>query len=151
MISFDDFISFSAFINVLSILSALFWSFHSLTEIPKEDILRKSYLSSYIIGFVVRFFMVMLTASFVNQAAEVPRDMVVSLPGLFPKHYLKLKIYLRREFKQQGPVLTLWKIYKINESLLISAIGTLITYGIILGTLETVTHSIETNDSPLNS
>ncbi|GIZ04642.1 hypothetical protein CEXT_164861 [Caerostris extrusa] len=41
--------------------------------------------------------------------------------------------------------LTLWKIYRIDKSLLISAIGTLISYGILVGTLGSVQNSNNDN------
>ncbi|GFU42090.1 uncharacterized protein NPIL_351731 [Nephila pilipes] len=141
MISVDAFISYCVFINVVGGMSALFWSWFNFVVTPKEDFLSFSYLSLMAMGLTARLLLIMLSASSTNQAAEVPRSIIASLPGWFPRQYKKVKIYVRKEFKHPAPALTLWKIYKIDKSLLIRAIGMLITYGIILGTLGTVKES----------
>ncbi|GFR16030.1 uncharacterized protein TNCT_440011 [Trichonephila clavata] len=76
----------------------------------------------------------MLPASSANKAGKDARDIILSLPGWFPQHHRKLKLAVRRKFKQTEYSLTLWKTYLINRSMLISALGTLVTYGIIIAT-----------------
>ncbi|GIY94401.1 hypothetical protein CEXT_369341 [Caerostris extrusa] len=67
------------------------------------------------------------SAAAANQAPETAREIVLSLPDWFPKRYSIIKILVCRSFKPKT-ALTLWNIYRIDKSLLISAISTLITY-----------------------
>ncbi|GFT71095.1 hypothetical protein NPIL_141421, partial [Nephila pilipes] len=84
-----------------------------------------------IIGIVIG------SASAANRAAEATKETVMSLPGIFPKCYNELKAILRKDCKQQVS-LTLWKMYKIDRSLIITATGVLLNYGILVATLGTV-------------
>ncbi|GIY10949.1 uncharacterized protein CEXT_219861 [Caerostris extrusa] len=98
-------------------------------------------------GFVQYSVLLLITltpAAAANQAAAKARELVLSLPAWFPKRYSIINMHVRRKFMHKT-ALTLWKIYRIDKSLLISAIGTLISYGILLGTLGSVQNS--NNDS----
>ncbi|GIY91005.1 uncharacterized protein CDAR_550201 [Caerostris darwini] len=88
----------------------------------------------------------MLPGAAVNRIAEVAKDVIISCPGWYPNHYNEVKACVRTRFKQKKSALTLWKIYNIDKSLLISAVGSLVTYGILIGTLGTVQHSVEESD-----
>ncbi|GIY52847.1 hypothetical protein CDAR_432731 [Caerostris darwini] len=88
-------------------------------------------------GFAQYFVLLIMTlppAAAANQAAATARKIILCLPGWFPKRYSTIKLLVCRRFMPKT-ALTLWKIYRIDKSLLIRAIGTLITYGILLGTL----------------
>ncbi|GIZ04638.1 uncharacterized protein CEXT_164841 [Caerostris extrusa] len=98
-------------------------------------------------GFIQYFVLLMMTlppAEAANQAAATAREIVLSLPGWFPKRYSTIKLLVCRRFLPKT-ALTLWNIYRIDKSLFISAIGTLITYGILLGTLGSVQSSNNKN------
>ncbi|GIY52832.1 hypothetical protein CDAR_432631 [Caerostris darwini] len=88
--------------------------------------------------------MTLRPAAAANQTAATAREFVLSLPRCFPKRYSTIKLLVRRSFKPKT-ALTLGNIYRIDRSLLISAIGTLITYGILLGTLGRVQSSNNKN------
>ncbi|GFU06004.1 uncharacterized protein NPIL_164411 [Nephila pilipes] len=79
----------------------------------------------------------MISGADCNRAAKQARDVIISLPGWFPQHYKMLKMHIRQKFLKKF-ALTLWKVYTINESLLMSALGTLVTYGFLVGTMGTV-------------
>ncbi|GIY10948.1 uncharacterized protein CEXT_219851 [Caerostris extrusa] len=94
-------------------------------------------------GFLQYFVLLLITltpAAAVNQAAAMARELVLSLPGWIPKRYSIIKALICRSFMGKTS-LTLWKIYRIDNSFLISAIGTLISYGILVGTLGSVQSS----------
>ncbi|GIY38495.1 hypothetical protein CDAR_39291 [Caerostris darwini] len=98
-------------------------------------------------GFMQYFVLLMMilpSAAAANQAATTAREIALSLPGCFPKRYSTIKLLVCRSF-MPNTSLTLWNIYRIDKSLLISAIGTLITYGILLGTLGSVQSSSNKN------
>ncbi|KAF8796830.1 hypothetical protein HNY73_001166 [Argiope bruennichi] len=79
----------------------------------------------------------MIPAAAANEAARVARNLAFSLPNLTPQCHEEIDLILF-DLSTKEPSLTLWKIYKIENSLLISAIGTLITYGFLVGTLGSV-------------
>ncbi|GFY49325.1 uncharacterized protein TNIN_373671 [Trichonephila inaurata madagascariensis] len=134
MKSLDQSLSFSVFIIVLSGMSGLFFINFAIAFIPKEGYLH--YLSDAVgeIYFLALIGMVILPAARVNSSSMAEKEAVLSLPGKIPKHYKELKIMVTSECMKDVS-LTLWKTYKIERSILISASGTLITYGILLATL----------------
>ncbi|GFR02827.1 uncharacterized protein TNCT_232961 [Trichonephila clavata] len=134
----DDFLSYPVFIHVLGNMAGLFWSSYAIIFIPTDDYLAYIYLIVACLLYWKWLLMIMLPASSANKAAKNARDIILSLPGWFPQHHRKLKLAVRREFKQTKYALTLWKTYLINRSILISALGTLITYGIIIATFGSV-------------
>ncbi|GFY68244.1 uncharacterized protein TNIN_466211 [Trichonephila inaurata madagascariensis] len=138
IISTDDFLSYSAFINVINGMAGLFWSTFTLVFVLEDDYKSWVCLSAAVFLYSCLLLMVLIPASTANQAAEDAKDVIISLPGWFPQHYKKLKIYVRKNFKQRKLNFTLWKIYTINKSLLISTLGTLVTYGFLVGTLGTI-------------
>ncbi|GIY52844.1 uncharacterized protein CDAR_432701 [Caerostris darwini] len=98
-------------------------------------------------GFLQYFLLPLITlipAAAANQAAAKAREIVLSLPAWFPKRCSIIKLHVRQKLMQKT-VLTLWKIYRIAKSLLISAIGTLISYGILVGTLGNIQNSNNQN------
>ncbi|GIY69932.1 uncharacterized protein CDAR_466961 [Caerostris darwini] len=94
--------------------------------------------------YVLLLLITLIPAAAANQAAAIARAIVLSLPAWFPKRYSIIKRRVRRKFMQKT-VLTLWKIYRIDKSFLISAIGHLISYGILVGTLGSVQNSNKEN------
>ncbi|GFU61620.1 uncharacterized protein NPIL_621851 [Nephila pilipes] len=151
MIFADNFLSFSALANLIGVMTSLFWAVYSLVFFTNGDYL--SYLR-YLHGVVhvlTFLLMIMLPATAANVAAKVAKGIVLTLPGSFPEEYKKLKMYVQKNFKHQELEFTLWKIYTIDKSLLISEIGTVITYGILVGTLGTVQNSLDNNVKSFNA
>ncbi|GFY74934.1 uncharacterized protein TNIN_120201 [Trichonephila inaurata madagascariensis] len=134
----DDFLSYPVFIHVLGNMAGLFWSSYAIVFIPTDDILAYIYLIVPCLLYWTFLLMLMLPASSANKATKNARDIILSLPGWFPQHHRKLKLAVRRKFKQTE--YTLGKTYLINRSMLISALGTLFTYGIIIATFGSVKH-----------
>ncbi|GFX53056.1 hypothetical protein TNCV_1655151 [Trichonephila clavipes] len=78
--------------------------------------------------------MLILPASAANSAFIAAKEAVQSLPWKIPQYHTKLKVIIRSECMADIS-LTLWKTYKIKRSLIFSALGTLVTYGMLLATL----------------
>ncbi|GIX99522.1 hypothetical protein CDAR_104521 [Caerostris darwini] len=95
----------------------------------------------YCISAIFYYFFITLIiisiASSVNKSAELARDAIRCFAERFPHCYGELNFYSHLQMKQK-PSLTLWDIYKIDKSLLISVLGTLVTYGYLVGTLGSV-------------
>ncbi|GFX10057.1 uncharacterized protein TNCV_4539281 [Trichonephila clavipes] len=138
MISFQDFFAYPALVNVLSAMSGLFWGSYSIIFHTEEDYVTSVYLLGTLFNYFVLLLTVMLPPSAVNKASKVAKNTILSLPGWFPEHYKTLKMFICKRFKHQELALTLGKIYKIDKSLIISTLGTLVSYGILVGTLGTV-------------
>ncbi|GFQ75269.1 uncharacterized protein TNCT_349511 [Trichonephila clavata] len=141
IMSFDDFFAYPAFVNVLCTVTGLFFSCYSLMFFTGDDSLSIIFLLGTIIIYFSMFFMIMLPASNTNGAIRVAQGTIASVPGWFPLHYKKLKIYVHTKFKHQELGLSLWKIYTIDKPLLISTLGALVSYGILLGTLGSIRNS----------
>ncbi|GFV39531.1 uncharacterized protein TNCV_1367721 [Trichonephila clavipes] len=135
MESLEQFMSFSVFILVVSSMLGLFWLRYKM-------LFKKCcccYLGSTtgglshcsVIGIVI------LSASSANRAADIAKEAVLSLPGRIPQYYNELKAILIKDCKQ-NVCLTLWKLYKIDRSLILCALSVLMNYGILIATLGTV-------------
>ncbi|GBN66104.1 hypothetical protein AVEN_204401-1 [Araneus ventricosus] len=77
---------------------------------------------------------IMLSAAAANEAAERARITVKLMRSWIPQPYRDSDMYLRQCLKPRIEM-TLWKIYKVDKSLLINSLGTLLTYGMLLGPL----------------
>ncbi|GBM03242.1 hypothetical protein AVEN_142535-1 [Araneus ventricosus] len=137
----DNFLSYPAFVNVLCSMVGLFWASYSLLFFLSEDSVSSVYLFGVLILYSILLLIIMLPASAVNKAVDLAKNTLNSLPGWFPDRYETLKLIVLKKFKQQQPCLTLWKVYRIDKPLLVSTLGTLVTYGFLVGTLGTVRSS----------
>ncbi|GFW48162.1 hypothetical protein TNCV_1614231 [Trichonephila clavipes] len=86
------------------------------------------------IGIPVPVCLVILSASAANQAFFTAKEALQSLPWKIPQYRDKLKEMIRSQCMRSAS-LTLWKVYKIEPSLILSAMGTLVTYGMLMATL----------------
>ncbi|GFT43646.1 uncharacterized protein NPIL_602771 [Nephila pilipes] len=141
MICADNFLAYAAFINVLGNLAGLFYTVYTVIVFSEEDYLCQIYFGGAAMCYSLWLLMIMLSASAANQAANTAKATVISIPGWFPYQSKQLKMLVRKKYKQKELSLTLWKIYVIEKSMLLSALGTLVTYGMIIGTLGTVQNS----------
>ncbi|GFU06045.1 uncharacterized protein NPIL_164581 [Nephila pilipes] len=137
MKALDYHFSYSILVVVFSSMAALFWVGCNIVFAPKLSYLSYAFPLIYGIYYLSLLVTVILAASVAVDAGKLARDAVLSLPGLIPKHYKELKIRVSNNYKRDT-FLTLWKIYDIDKSLLISAFGTLLTYGILIANLKSV-------------
>ncbi|GBM44648.1 hypothetical protein AVEN_219684-1 [Araneus ventricosus] len=133
----DSIFSYPVFVIVVSSMAVLFRSIYSLIFLQQTHFeLSIPYWFSWIY-FSIVLLSVIFSASEAVQAGKLARELIVSLPGFLPLRYMELKKMVRRNFKRKI-ALTLWKTYTIDRSLMFSALGTLVTYGILLATLGNV-------------
>ncbi|GFY74808.1 uncharacterized protein TNIN_423371 [Trichonephila inaurata madagascariensis] len=135
--SLDDHFSYSAFITVLSSMAGIFRASYVLIFDRRAKATTYIYYCVALSLYMYVFLSMILAASAATLKGRNARELIISLPGKFPSHYKKLKMILRNNFKSDI-VLTLWKMYVIERSILISACGTLVTYGILIATLGNV-------------
>ncbi|GBN02645.1 hypothetical protein AVEN_212398-1 [Araneus ventricosus] len=140
----DTIFSCPMFIEVTVDMVQVFWYCYHLIFTATNDFQAQACMSLGTLQSLLSLAMVLLSASFANEASKLARNVILSLPSFYPNYRKELKIYIGQHYKEEVD-LTLWKIYRIDKSLFISAIGTLLTYGVLLGTLGTVQNS--TNDN----
>ncbi|GBL97571.1 hypothetical protein AVEN_163016-1 [Araneus ventricosus] len=133
----DNFLSYYAFIFIMVSMYGLFWFTYIFAISISED-----YYSYIFIVFGMAYHMlvllsVILPAAAVNEAAEMSKSNILFMKSWIPKFCRDSKIYLRQKLRPKVEM-TLWKIYKVDKSFLISLFGTLLTYGMLLGTLGSV-------------
>ncbi|GFR10066.1 uncharacterized protein TNCT_534461 [Trichonephila clavata] len=127
-------LSLPAFLAVLFTMTGLFSSGYKMAFHP--DVTETYFLSLIcsVIFYLSAQFMIMLSASITNELANNVKCVVQCLPYRNaiqdPKRKFKLKKYLN-----QNNSLALWKVYVMDWSLIVTSIGTLLTYGILIGTL----------------
>ncbi|GIY94391.1 uncharacterized protein CEXT_369251 [Caerostris extrusa] len=113
------------------------------------------YLNFQYLHYFVLLLITLTPATAACQAAATTREIVLSLPAWFPKRYRIIKLHVRHKLMHKT-ALTSWKIDRIDkssnyridnfdESLLISSVGTLNSYGILVGTLGSVQNSNNEN------
>ncbi|GFS63656.1 uncharacterized protein TNIN_454371 [Trichonephila inaurata madagascariensis] len=129
MKSLDDYLSFSAFVIVLSALLGLFFINFELI-FNSGDYLHAIFGE---IWYLVSVCMIILPASATNSAFFTAKETIQTLPWKIPQYYTNLKVMIRSECTKDVS-LTLWKVYKIKRSLIFGAMGTLVTYGMLLAT-----------------
>ncbi|GFS75876.1 uncharacterized protein NPIL_172151 [Nephila pilipes] len=131
----NEFLSYPAFINVLCNMGALFGFGYSVAFYSSNDIEIYSLLIYGIVENVMGLLLLVVPAAGCNRALNQAQETISSLPGWLPQHSKVLKMHIRR---RRGKTfhLTLWNIYVIKESLLISAFGSLLTYGFLVGNIK---------------
>ncbi|GBN38717.1 hypothetical protein AVEN_66625-1 [Araneus ventricosus] len=133
----DDIFSYPVFVLIVSSMAGLFRSIYSLIFLQQTHFEFSIPYWFSGIYFSIVLLSAIFSASEAVQAGKLARELIVSLPGFLPLRYTELKKIVRRNFKREI-VLTLWKTYTIDRSLLFSALGTLVTYGILIATLGNV-------------
>ncbi|GFS60292.1 uncharacterized protein TNIN_419771 [Trichonephila inaurata madagascariensis] len=118
----EKYFSFPAFITVLMSMMGLFWSGCKLAFRKRMPYV--VFVSFICIGisFLLFQLLIMISGTLTNESANKVRSAV-------GKKDLKLK----RDIAEEN--LTLWKIYTMDRSLVITSLATLLTYGILVGTL----------------
>ncbi|GFS75104.1 uncharacterized protein NPIL_637241 [Nephila pilipes] len=130
----EDYLCFSAFATVVSSMSGLFYANYSLLFASIGDLQHFLALLSGEIFFSTFIVMIIVPASAVNDALLSTKKALIFLTRIRPQHFNEVTLIISSEEVS----LTLWKIYKIRKSLIISALGTLLSYGILVATLDTM-------------
>ncbi|GBO28834.1 hypothetical protein AVEN_115812-1 [Araneus ventricosus] len=127
----DENFSLPALSSVLIAMTAEFKVGYKLAF--NKDISRSTFYSFLLTG--IHFFsiqlLIMFPGSIVNEKAEcVSHCLLYRIPKNEEGLKWEFMIYLK-----QVKHLTLWNIYALSRSLIIASLGTLLTYGILIGTL----------------
>ncbi|GFS33351.1 uncharacterized protein NPIL_428361 [Nephila pilipes] len=78
--------------------------------------------------------LMMISASLTNEAADRVKGIVECLPYRILTQHRDIKYRLKKNCDRHNR-LTIWSIYVLDRSLIITCFGTLLTYGILIGTL----------------
>ncbi|GFT36527.1 uncharacterized protein NPIL_658181 [Nephila pilipes] len=133
----NEFLSVPAFNIVLCNMSALFTFGYTVAFNPSDDIETYFTLLSPILQNIMALLLLMISAAGCNRATNLAQETINSLPGRLPHLRKALKMHIHQRHSKTFPM-TLWNIYVIDESLLISAFGTLLTYGFLFGNIRNV-------------
>ncbi|GFT34811.1 uncharacterized protein TNCV_3241331 [Trichonephila clavipes] len=128
----DSEVSFSAFIAVIFSTSGLFWYGYKIT-FHINDI--SGYLISLLSGtsYMVLILQLMTAGSASNELGKEVKIQMQSFPIESAENQPKMNF--RKKALLPDNNLTLWKIYVMDRSLVVSTFGTVLTYGIMIGTL----------------
>ncbi|GFT24945.1 hypothetical protein NPIL_474071 [Nephila pilipes] len=129
------------FIIALCVMIGLFRGFVILSFSKNLTFSLSTFLCIYIIGHLGMLFAIVLPASDLNQVAFEARSQVISLREHSPFSQNRDLKWRQMNVKRKVN-LTLWNTYVIDRSLIWSAFGTLLTYGILIGTLGIVSDKI---------
>ncbi|GFT61293.1 uncharacterized protein NPIL_264561 [Nephila pilipes] len=131
----SEFLSYPAFINVLYSMGLLFtYGYNVAFKLSDHHMLYFTQLIG-IIQISTSLLLLMIPAAGCNRVLRMAQETINSLPGWLPQHRKVLKLHILQKHSKTYP-LTLWNIYVIDESLLISAFGTLLTYGFLVGNIQ---------------
>ncbi|GFQ93318.1 uncharacterized protein TNCT_64711 [Trichonephila clavata] len=133
----EDSLCFSAFVIVVSSISGLFHVNYSMLFVSIDGYLHYLIIVTGEIYFSTFLVMIIVPASVVNEALLSAKQTLISLPVKISQHANALTMVINGECLKEVS-LTLWKIYKIRRSFIISAIGTLLSYGILVATFDTM-------------
>ncbi|GFQ97620.1 uncharacterized protein TNCT_101371 [Trichonephila clavata] len=128
----DSEFSFSAFVFVLISTSGLFWYGYKMAFYTNE-------ISEYLLyiftgtSYMILLLQLMILGSALNEQEKEVGVLIQCLPQETEENEPKVNFFKKTLLKENG--LTLWKIYVMDRSLVICTFGTLLTYGIMLGTL----------------
>ncbi|GBM44723.1 hypothetical protein AVEN_103188-1 [Araneus ventricosus] len=118
-------------------MSGMFWFTYACAYMEEEDYYFYIFAVLGIIYYFLVLLSVLLPAAAVNEAAEMAKSNIFFMESWIPQPCRDSRVYLRQKLKPRVEM-TLWKIYKVDKSLLISSLGTILTYGMLLGTLGSV-------------
>ncbi|KAF8778430.1 hypothetical protein HNY73_015154 [Argiope bruennichi] len=130
----DDVLSFSAFVAVLINMTELFLvgyrtAFH--VRVSQNYFLPPFCFGTYNLSLQL---LIMVPALNVNESSKNVKNSLERLKLQFHKDKRENIFDFGEHFVEESN-LTLWKIYIMDRPLIITSLGTLITYGIMLGTL----------------
>ncbi|GFS58265.1 uncharacterized protein NPIL_662111 [Nephila pilipes] len=134
MRNMDEQLSLPVFVSVFFTMIGLFWGGYRIAFNP--NMTREQSLSLIIplIFYLSVQLLIMVSASITNELANKAKSVMQCLPYRNLTQDLKKKYKFKKDLNQ-GNCLTLWNIYVMDRSLVITSVGTLLTYGILIGTL----------------
>ncbi|GFS64557.1 uncharacterized protein TNIN_264011 [Trichonephila inaurata madagascariensis] len=127
----DDEFSFLAFVSVLINTTGLFCYGYKIAFYTNE-ISGLLYMLSGT-SCMILLLQLMISGSDLNELGKEVRVLIQCLPQETAENQPKVNFF--KKTLLQDNCLTLWKIYVMNRSLVICTFGTLLSYGIMLGTL----------------
>lgn len=142
MSSIEEAFSFTAFGTVTNNMIGLFTVGYSLAFNSDSSYTFFFYSITGGLYFLTQQLMLMVPASNAVQSANDARLAMLSLPGVALDRYQEVKCLVEKKSKPKK-TLTLWKIFVINRPLVVGSFGTLLTYGILIGTLGKVQSHVE--------
>ncbi|GFV58575.1 uncharacterized protein TNCV_2897521 [Trichonephila clavipes] len=128
----DSEFSFLAFITILINTSSLFWNVYRIA-------FYKNTASGYVlytlsgIFYLVLLLQLMISGCASNELANEVRVLIQCLPRESAENEQNINFFKKTLLQDNG--LTVWKIYVMDRSLVICLFGSLLSYGIMLGTL----------------
>ncbi|GFW21480.1 uncharacterized protein TNCV_1533031 [Trichonephila clavipes] len=134
----DDVFSYSALVMVINCMTGLFRVIYSLVFVQEVCIHSDFYFCFMGLYYLIMLLSVIWTASETVQVGKQVQELIVSMPGDFSSHYQELKLLIKTKNVKRKVALTLWKMYAIDRSLVVSALGTFTTYGLLFATLGNV-------------
>ncbi|GFQ65076.1 uncharacterized protein TNCT_222751 [Trichonephila clavata] len=132
MRNIDRDLSLPAFAAILLSMGGLFWTGYRLA-------FRKQWTNKYLViqactvsCYLTFQLLIMISASMTNEMEKKARNTIKGVKCRIPRDLRETKF---KEVYTKENNLTLWKIYVLDRSLLITSFGTLLTYGILIGAL----------------
>ncbi|GIY96173.1 uncharacterized protein CEXT_146231 [Caerostris extrusa] len=135
MSKMDEEFSRPAFISVLMGMIGLFWVGYILAF--EESKTLEVFLALVVFSgcfYSSILVLVIISGSLTNEAANEVTGLIQCLPYRLPTQRKEMEFSIKGDLIEDNS-LTLWKFYVLSRSLLLSSLGTLLTYGILLGTL----------------
>ncbi|KAF8771165.1 Exosome complex component RRP41 like protein [Argiope bruennichi] len=130
----DEDFAFPAFLTILLTMIGLFWGGYRIAFSASMDSEGKTALIFSGYFYLWNHCLILIPAALANEAANKAENVAKCLPYQIPAKNRHLKFLLRKNLKWNNRF-SLWEFYVIDRSILIASFGTLLTYGIILGSL----------------
>ncbi|GBM63849.1 hypothetical protein AVEN_69863-1 [Araneus ventricosus] len=130
----DEDFSFPAFLTILMTMIGLFWGGYRMAFSSSMDSEGKTALIFSGYFYLWNHSLILMPAALANEAANKAKHIAKYLPYQVPAQNRQLKFVLKKNSIWNNR-LTLWEFYVLDRSILIASFGTLLTYGIILGSL----------------
>ncbi|GIY94383.1 uncharacterized protein CEXT_369201 [Caerostris extrusa] len=108
MMMMDNLISLPILLSVINILVTLFWYGYCSVFVQIDNNVLGIFISGGLVQYFVLLMITLPPSAAANQAAATAREIVLSLPGWFPKRYSIIKLLVCRRF-QPKTALTLWE------------------------------------------
>ncbi|GFQ84452.1 uncharacterized protein TNCT_228161 [Trichonephila clavata] len=134
MRSVDEYFSQPVFFAIVFNMAGLFWGGYRIAFY--SDMSKMYFLSLLMpqLSNLSNLLLIMVSASFTNELASKVKCAMQCLPYRNSIQDPQRKFNFKKDLNQENS-LTLWKVYVMDRSLIITSIGTLLTYGILIGTL----------------
>ncbi|GBL87187.1 hypothetical protein AVEN_270475-1 [Araneus ventricosus] len=132
--SAEECLSFHALVAIVISMIGLFREGYKATvasSLNREAFLPPALASIY---FLTLHFLITIPASLLNEKLDDMKHFVQHLPNRMPRHRKEVKFELRKNFFPEKR-LSLWKICQLNRAVVVTSLGTLLTYGILIASL----------------